>query len=270
MSIIDVIKGTSPIILAFPHGGIDMPSMVHDNLNDNGRHLSDTDWHIRRLYDGLLDNATYVEAKFHRYIIDANRDPDDVSLYPGQNTTGLCPLSDFDGKAIWKSGYTLDVHETSARRVAFHGIYHTALQDEIDRIKSIYGGAVLYDCHSIRCEIPFLFDGKLPDFNIGTNNSNSCAAEFEQSVLDDCKAATAYKHVVNGRFKGGWTTRHYGKPENNIHAIQMELNLGAYADETAPWAYDDKKAIRLRPILKTILTNLDRLARQKLHEGILT
>lgn len=254
-------QGTSPIILAFPHTGTDVPPAIWDRLDENGRILADTDWHIHELYSGLLEKATTVRATFHRYVIDANRDPSGVSLYPGQNTTSLIPDTDFDGKAIWKTGEEPNAADIAARLESFHAPYHAALKAEIERVKAIHGIAILYDCHSIRSHIPFLFEGKLPDFNIGTDMGKTCDPAIEKIAVEATAAARGYDSILNGRFKGGWTTRHYGKPEAGVHAIQMELAQSTHlASETAPFAYDAEKAERLRSHLKTILTRLENFA----------
>ncbi len=253
-----VTKGNSPVILGQPHGGTYVPDEIKAQLNERGRGLDDTDWHINRLYDGLLADVTVVQATFHRYVIDANRDPEGISLYPGQNTTTLCPLTDFDGRPIWEA--EPDKFAILARRKAFHAPYHTALAAEIERIKARHGFAILFDCHSIRSTIPFLFDGQLPVFSIGTNNSATCDPKVENAVVQACKQAQGYAHVLNGRFKGGWTTRHYGQPQNNVHAIQLELAQSAYMDETAPWTYRETRAARLRQHLAHILNNLNALS----------
>ncbi|WP_050603852.1 N-formylglutamate deformylase [Ruegeria sp. 6PALISEP08] len=258
---VEITRGDSPIVLGLPHTGTYVPPEIASQLNDRGRGLDDTDWHIHTLYDGLLPGATTVRATFHRYVIDANRDPSGVSLYPGQNTTTLVPLTDFDGQDIWAqlpSG-----GEINARRAAFHVPYHAALSAELTRVKALHGFAILYDCHSIRSHIPFLFDGVLPDFNIGTNLGATCDARVEKAVLDICETAAGYSTVLNGRFKGGWTTRHYGRPADGLHAIQMELAQSTYLSaETAPWTFDTGKADRLRSYLKTILDSLAALAPQ--------
>jgi len=260
MSPVIIHEGSSPVILAFPHGGTDVPASIWENLNKNGRRLADTDWHIYQLYNGLLETATTVQATFHRYVVDANRDPSGISLYPGQNTTGLCPSTDFDGLQIWNDGYEFDETEIEQRRLNFHEPYHAALTKQIQRVKKQHGIAVLYDCHSIRSKISYLFNGVLPDFNIGTNDGKSCADAFQKSVADDCAASVGYTDVLNGRFKGGWTTRHYANPEDNIHAIQMELALSAYASENEPWSYEAERADKLRPELERLLINLEELA----------
>lgn len=256
---VEVTRGDSPVVLGLPHSGTVIPPQIMAQLNARGEILADTDWHIHRLYDGLLQGATTVRATFHRYVIDANRPPDGASLYPGQNTTGLVPLTDFDGAPIWSE--PPDAARIEARRTAFHAPYHDALRTELERVRAIHGVAVLYDCHSIRSNIPFLFDGNLPDFNIGTADGATCDPALQSAVVDICSAVSGYTHVVNGRFKGGWTTRHYGRPHGGIHAIQMELSQSTYlTSQSAPFAYDPAKAGRLRPILAEILQTLAAMA----------
>ena len=252
-----VARGDSCLVLALPHSGTWLPSEVWDGLNERGRRLSDTDWHLDRLYAGLVPDATVVRANFHRYVIDANRDPSGASLYPGQNTTGLCPVTDFDGEAIYLPGREPDTAEIERRRLAFHAPYHAALSAELERVRQQHGVAVLYDCHSIRSHIPFLFEGVLPDFNIGTNNGVTSSPEMERAVAAVCAAAPGYTSVLNGRFRGGWTTRHYARPDRGCHAIQMELAQSTHLEtETAPFAYSEAKAERLRLHLKSILETL--------------
>ena len=259
MNPVEVKRGSSPVILGLPHTGTHVPADISERLNANGRLLRDTDWHIHTLYDGLLSGATTVRATFHRYVIDANRDPSGQSLYPGQNTTGLVPLTDFDEQPIWEE--QPDEREIASRLATFHQPYHQALAAEIARVKAEHGVAILYDCHSIRSVVPFLFEGTLPDFNIGTNDGKSCAPAIEQATRDVCAGAAGYSHVVNGRFKGGWTTRHYGRPSDGVHAIQMELTQATHLEsEALPFAYSVQKAPRLQVYLRAILGQLERIA----------
>ncbi len=231
MNPVEVSEKSGPVILGQPHGGVFIPPELSSRLNDRGRTLADTDWHIHRLYEGLLTQATVVQANFSRYVIDANRDPSGNSLYPGQNTTGLCPIIDFEGQSIYNE----------------------------ERVRNQLGVVLLFDCHSIRSELPFLFEGQLPDLNLGTNNGATCATEIEQSAFDVCSAAEGYTSVLNGRFKGGWTTRHYGKPSEGIHAIQLEITQKNYMEEVAPWSFRSDLASGLRNQLKTLLTTLEEI-----------
>ena len=257
----DVTEGDSPIILAFPHVGTHVPEDIWEKLNESGRVLADTDWHVDRLYSDLLPGSTMVRANFHRYVVDANRGPDDESLYPGQNTTGLCPIIDFDGQPLYNEGMEPDADEIEDRCLQWHTPYHEALSAQIERVRSIHGTAILFDCHSIRSFIPFLFEGKLPDFNVGTNLGTTCDLRVESSTVSHTSAADGYTSVLNGRFRGGWTTRHYGRPEEGIHAIQMELAQDTYLTaEMVPFDYDEQKAKRLRAHLKAILHDLATLA----------
>jgi N-formylglutamate deformylase len=257
----EVVAGDGPVVLGLPHTGTWLPDDVRARLNGTGQGLADTDWHVHELYAGLLPGATTVRATFHRYLIDANRAPDDASLYPGQNTTGLCPTTDFDGRPIWRAGAAPGPAEVAERLAAFHAPYHAALAAEIARVQALHGVAILYDCHSIRSRIPFLFDGTLPDFNLGTADGASCAPAVEAAALAICRAATGHGYVANGRFKGGWTTRHYGRPEDGVHAIQMELAQSTYlAAEEPPWTLDPDRVAEMRQHLGALLATLAALA----------
>jgi formiminoglutamase len=256
MTPVVVERGDSPIVLGMPHPGTFLEPQVLDSLNETGRALADTDWHMPRLYAGLLPGATVVAATFHRYMIDANRDPSGASLYPGQNTTGLCPLTDFDGRPLYRNGQDPQPAEIARRLAAYHVPYHAALAAEVDRIKARHGVVVLFDCHSIRSRIPFLFDGTLPDFNIGTNDGTSCHPALERAVRRVAERAAGFTSVVNGRFKGGWSTRHYGRPDAGVHAIQLEIAQSSYMQEAAPWSYLSERADRTRTHIAAMLAAL--------------
>ena len=258
MTPVEVTRGDAPVVLGMPHAGTWLPEEIQTRLNARGRALADTDWHIDRLYDGLLPSATVVRANFHRYLIDANRDPSGRSLYPGQNTTHLVPLTDFDGQPIWET--PPDAAEVARRREDYHAPYHAALAAEMARVRARHGVAVLYDCHSIRSRIPFLFAGELPVFNIGTNNGQSCAPAVERALIEAARAARPDSTVLNARFKGGWTTRHYGRPAEGWHAIQMEIAQRAYMDEAPPWTYRPERADPLRATLAETLARLAAIA----------
>ncbi|WP_062226589.1 N-formylglutamate deformylase [Aureimonas frigidaquae] len=254
-------RGDLPVILAFPHTGTHLPDAIHARLNAEGRILRDTDWHLDRLYDGLLPGASVVQATFHRYVVDANRDPSGQSLYPGRNTTDLVPRTNFDGVAIWREGAEPDAAECRERTRRFHAPYHAALAQEIERVRAAHGIAILYDCHSIRSAIPHLFDGVLPDINLGTDGGRTLAPALEKAALHIASEAAGLSHVLNGRFRGGWTTRHYGRPEEGVHAFQMELAQSTHlVSETPPFAYDATRAAPLRAVLAKLLNRFSALA----------
>ncbi|MDO6585161.1 N-formylglutamate deformylase [Salipiger sp. 1_MG-2023] len=256
MDPVRITRGNSPLVLSSPHTGTYVPDDIRAKLNDEGQRLRDTDWHIEKLYAGLIPDATCVQATFHRYVIDANRDPSGKSLYPGQTTTGLVPLTTFDNTPIWREGEEPDATEVARRTAQFHAPYHAALAAELARVKAIHGYAVLYDCHSIRSVIPWLFEGTLPDFNIGTDGGRTCDPRIEAAAHAGTQA-TRRTEVLNGRFRGGWTTRHYGQPSQGIHAIQMELAQASHlASEEPPFALSEAKCAILRPQLTDILTRI--------------
>ena len=247
-------RGDAPLILAFPHGGIGLAGL-DDQFVSPWRAQLDTDWWIAELYAFAADlGATLVATDISRSVIDMNRDPSGVSLYPGQATTELCPTTTFDGEPLYRFGGP-DETEITQRLHLYHRPYHEALAGEIDRLKAQHGRIVLYDAHSIRSHVPRLFDGELPQFNIGSNDSATCAPELETIVANIC-AASGRSHVVNGRFTGGWTTRHYGRPEEGVHAIQMELAQRGYMTESAALTetapLDPNPAIR--PVLEQVIS----------------
>ena len=224
-------RGDAPLIVAFPHGGTDLAGL-DDQFVSPWRAQFDTDWWIADLYAFALDlGATTIATAISRSVIDMNRDPSGASLYPGQATTELCPTTTFDGDPLFRFGAP-DETEVVRRLGLYHRPYHDAIAAEIERLKAQHRKVILYDAHSIRSHVPRLFDGELPQFNIGTNGGATCAPELETVVASIC-AASGHSHVVNGRFKGGWTTRHYGHPDAGIHAIQMELAQRGYMIEPA-------------------------------------
>ncbi|WP_332820159.1 N-formylglutamate deformylase [Sphingopyxis sp.] len=224
-------RGDAPLVVAFPHGGIGLAGL-DDQFVSPWRARLDTDWWIADLYAFAADmGATLVATDISRSVIDMNRDPSGTSLYPGQATTELCPTTTFDGAPLYRFGEP-DEAEITQRLHLYHRPYHEALTDELERLGAAHDRVVLYDAHSIRSHVPRLFEGELPQFNIGTNGGTTCAPELETIVAGIC-ATSGKSLVVNGRFKGGWTTRHYGRPEGGVHAIQMELAQRGYMTEPA-------------------------------------
>ncbi len=246
-------EGVSPLILSFPHSGTALPDSITKTLTTEGQELADTDWHVPRLYDfAKAMDVTWLEARFSRYIIDLNRDPSGVSLYPGQKTTELCPLDTFNGAPLWLDGCAPDEQEIALRKQLYFAPYHAVLKAQIARVKAHHGFAVLYDCHSIHGTIPRLFEGDLPVLNLGTDQGRSCAGEL-QGVIGNIMQNSPYAQIINGRFRGGWITRHYGRPGRDVHAVQMEIAQHAYMDETPPWHWQEKRAAALQKMLEEIL-----------------
>ncbi len=250
--IVSVTRGSSPLVLSMPHPGTGLPGEVVAQLNARGKLVEDTDWHMRQLY-GFAERfqPTIVEAQLSRFVIDLNRDPAGVSLYPGQATTELVPTTTFDGASIWNTAP--DEAEIARRREAYFQPYHDALAAEIAHAKAQHGFCLLWDCHSIKSVIPRLFQGTLPTLNLGTNSGASAAPAVEAAATA-AMAGSTFTQVVNGRFKGGWITRHYGQPAEHVHALQMEIALSAYLDdEAAPWAFAPGKAASLQATLAAMI-----------------
>lgn len=258
MSFLQIRRGRARLILSIPHAGTAIPEKYEKNLVSLWRARKDADWWLPELYAfAEQHDATIIQTKISRTVIDVNRDPSGVSLYPGQATTGLCPTETFDGEPLYHPGAGPEPDEILARRAAFFDPYHAAIATEIERLLRHEKFIVLYDCHSIRSEIPRLFPGILPNFNIGTNDGEACGDEITARVAKIC-AASGCTHVVNGRFKGGWITRHHGNPARGVNAIQMELACRGYMQEPAipdatnwPTALDTSP--RILPVLQEII-----------------
>lgn len=246
--------GSAPLLVSMPHVGTAIPAALARRMTDAALRLPDTDWHLERLY-GFLDalGASVQAATHSRYVVDLNRPPDDANLYPGQDTTGLVPVDTFHREPVYREGEQPDAAEIAERLERWWRPYHDHLAAQLDRIRVRHGYALLWDAHSIASEVPRFFPGRLTDLNLGTAAGSSCAAEIERAVADAAARATDYSSVLNGRFKGGYITRRYGRPGEHVHAVQLELSERTYMEERYPFAFDDALAERLRPHLRRML-----------------
>lgn len=253
MDVFTLHRGDAPLLVSLPHDGTALPADLAGRLVPEARAVPDTDWFVGRLYGfarGL--GASVLVPAYSRYVVDLNRPPDDVSLYPGRNTTGLCPAVRFDGGPVYLPGQTPGQDEIAARVEHYWRPYHLALQAELARLRTVHGRALLWEGHSIRSVVPFLFDGRLPDLNVGTAAGASCMPATQARLEAVLAAQHAYTWVVNGRFKGGYITRHYGRPGEGVEAIQLELAQATYLDD-AERRYDDARAVRLQTLLQALL-----------------
>jgi N-formylglutamate deformylase len=247
-------QGTRPLLISMPHVGTHVPPAIAARLTPEGREVHDTDWHLGRLYDfAVAMGASILQATHSRYVVDLNRSPDGASLYPGQSVTGLCPVDTFDDTPLYADGHGPDDDEITARREAVWRPYHQQLAAELARINAAHGTAMLWDAHSIRSVVPRFFAGRLPDFNLGTADGASCDPALAQQLLAIAQAAPGYTAVLNGRFKGGHITRHYGQPTKNIHAVQLEMTQCSYMQEAMPFDYLPEEAQRVRPTVRNML-----------------
>jgi len=243
--------GRAPILISFPHVGTEIPGAIAARMTDAGRAVGDTDWHLPRLYNFVQAlGASTIVARFSRYVVDLNRPPEVTSLYPGQDVTSLVSLDTFGKEAIYLAGATPDADEVDSRRANYWLPYHVMLVAELARIKREHGWALLWDAHSIVSRVPRFFPGKLPDLNVGTADGKSCSPAIQAAVTDSLRAQGDFDWVVNGRFKGGYITRHYGRPAQRIHALQLEICCSTYMEEAPPWRFDDVRANSVRPVIR--------------------
>jgi N-formylglutamate deformylase len=268
-------RGDAPLVVSLPHTGTEIPPALADRLVSLWLARKDTDWHVERLYDfAAALGATVLRTRLSRTVIDVNRDPSGASLYPGRATTELCPTTTFDGEPLYRAGQEPSPDEVANRRAAWFAPYHAALAADVARLRAIHPRVVVYDAHSIRSSIPRLFDGELPHFNLGTDGGRTCDPGLTAAVeaaIEPC----GFSRVTNGRFRGGFITRHHARPSDGVHAIQMELAIRSYLAEPAappeeanwPPEYDPASAAPVRDVLSRVLEACLAFARGELARG---
>jgi N-formylglutamate deformylase len=252
-SIFDLVNGKLPLLVSIPHMGTYLPSELREDMTNVVGGLPDTDWHLDQLYDFAANmGASMICARVSRYVIDLNRPPDGASLYPGQTTTGLCPHETFHGEPVYRDGREPGDAEVARRVEQYWRPYHDALAQKIQELRRQHGYVLLWEAHSINSLLPRLFEGKLPSFNFGTNDRRSCGAAVQDAIVRMAEKLP-YTSVVNGRFKGGYITRHYGVPSEGVHAIQLEMAQDVYMNEDAPYSYRIDLAEKVKPVLQSLL-----------------
>jgi N-formylglutamate deformylase len=243
--------GTAPLLVSMPHVGTDIPDDIAATMAPCALPRADTDWHLEQLYAFATElGASTLAARWSRYVIDVNRPPEDFNLYPGMDTTGLCPVDTFAREPLYQPGRAPLEAEVQRRLQACWQPYHRQLQAELARLLALHGRVLLWDAHSIASRVPRFFDGQLPDLNIGTATGTSCAPALEQAVVDAARSQQRFTVAVNGRFKGGYITRQYGRPQAHVHAIQLEMCQYLYMDEAAPFGYRPDRAAFVLPVLR--------------------
>ncbi|MFC4528305.1 N-formylglutamate deformylase [Dyella halodurans] len=254
MSTYSLHRGTAPLLISLPHDGSAIPADVADRMLPAARRSVDTDWHVGRLYEPLAKalGASLLKPVASRYVVDLNRPADGQALYPGRRETGLVSTIGFDGAPLYRDGAEPTADEIQRRVNEFWRPYHDALSQELERLRAEHGRVVLWEGHSIRSRVPMLFDGQLPDFNLGTADGASCGGGLQQRLQTALEGQSRYSFVVNGRFKGGYITRHYGRPQDGVHAVQLELAQLNYMDEDS-FAYDEAKASQLQATMGQLL-----------------
>ena len=247
-------RGSTPLVISMPHVGTQIPEALRPGFVEPALATEDTDWFLDRLYDfarGL--GASLLVPQISRYVIDLNRPSDNQPMYPGQNNTELCPTRAFTGEPLYRPGCAPDEAQIGERVARTWQPYHDALQAELHRIRAEHGHAVLFDAHSIKGELPWLFEGTLPDLNLGTVSGASCAPSLRDALAAVLAAQSRFSFVVDGRFKGGYITRQYGRPTQGVHAVQLEKSWRTYMDEAPPYRWDDARAAELTPLLRGLV-----------------
>lgn len=246
-------QGDAPLLVSLPHDGTAVPADIAARLAPASRRVPDTDWHVSRLYAFARElGASLIVPAYSRYVVDLNRPPDDASLYPGQNTTGLCPHLRFDGQPVYAPGQEPGHDEVAERLVRYWQPYHQALAAELARLHARHGRVLLWEGHSIRSVVPFLFQGRLPDLNLGTAGGASVLPATRARLQAALAGQGRYTHVLDGRFRGGYITRHYAAPARGIEAVQLELAQLNYMDEDS-FDYRPERAARLQPVMRALL-----------------
>ncbi len=249
-------RGSTPLLISFPHVGTQVPDDQRTRYTERALQVEDTDWFLDRLYAFAADlGASFLVPTQSRYLIDLNRPSENAPMYPGVNNTELCPTRHFTGEPLYREGQAPDEAEVQRRVAVYWWPYHDALRDELARLKAQHGHAVLFDAHSIKSELPWLFEGTLPHMNLGTANGAACAPSLCNRLGAVFAAQDRYSHVVNGRFKGGYITRHFGRPQDGIHAVQLEMCWRAYMDES-PARWNDERAAEVTPLLTQLVTTM--------------
>jgi N-formylglutamate deformylase len=248
-------RGSTPLLISVPHVGTTIPDDIAERLVPRALLTEDADWHLAQLYAFAKDiGAGLLVPRFARYVVDLNRPPENTPMYPGANNTELCPTRFFTGEPLYRPGQAPDDAEVAERVARYWRPYHDTLAAELARLQATHGHAVLFDGHSIQAELPWLFEGRLPDLNLGTAGGSSCAPALRERLAGVLAAHGAHSHVVDGRFKGGHITRHYGRPAQGWHAVQMEMCWHCYM--APPHDYDETRAAQVLPVLRALAQSM--------------
>jgi N-formylglutamate deformylase len=250
-------RGTTPLLLSLPHVGTQIPDELKPLLVERALAVEDTDWHLEALYGFARElGASVIVPRHSRILIDLNRSPENVPMYPGVNNTELCPTRFFTGDPIYREGCAPTPEQVAQRRERYWQPYHDALTVELARLKANHGHAMLWDGHSIRSQLPWLFDGQLPDLNLGTSEGTSCSPKLRDALMQVLAEQSSFSHVTDGRFKGGYITRQYGKPADGVQVVQLEKCWSSYMDESPPWVLAPERVARLTPLLRSLLRTM--------------
>ncbi|WP_062059292.1 N-formylglutamate amidohydrolase [Aquimarina longa] len=247
-----------PIIISVPHSGTKFPSDIKKQYKKRMRnHLDDTDWYVDRLYEFAPSlGITVIKANLSRWVIDLNRDPESVPLYNDNRLiTSNTPITDFYGNAIYKSkDVEPDENEVKRRLNTYYWPYYKQLEEMLEERKKQFGTVLLWDAHSIRHKVSTIQKDPFPDMILGNNNEKTADPKLIKSALEGLQSGN-FKINHNTPFKGGHITRYFGKPENNIHTLQLEMNKILYMDDNEI-TYNNDRAEKVQQVLLNTMKNL--------------
>ncbi|MBI1182906.1 N-formylglutamate deformylase [bacterium] len=250
-------RNTVPVLISFPHSGTFIPNDIIDQYRPEAiSFIDDTDWFLPDIYSFAQDlGITTIKANYSRWVIDLNRNPNSTPLYnDGRLITGLCSTTDFFGNPIYKSGMEPGTVEIERRKELYFKPYYEAIQRELDELKAQFGQVLLYDSHSIRSVVPSIQKERFPDLILGTADGASAHAQLIATARE-WLAKGPYELNYNHPFKGGNITRHFGRPAENQHALQLERCKDLYMKNDEK-ELDHEKAETMRGVLKPFFENL--------------
>ncbi len=247
-----------PILLSVPHCGTAFPEeLASDYKPEFVRAPEDTDWFVDTLYDFAAElGIGLIAANYSRWVIDLNRNPQSKPLYAdGRIITALCPVTTFTGQSIYKDERKeVETGEVQRRRNVYFDPYHQKIKGLLDVLKKKYGKVLLWDCHSIRQQVLTIQKDKFPDLILGDADGTSASPGLIETVLGGLDHSD-YSVSHNHPFKGGYITRHFGRPSENQHALQLEMTKMNYMDDSE-MSYDKSRAEKIRALLKSIFEKL--------------
>jgi N-formylglutamate deformylase len=247
-----------PIILSSPHSGIEFPDELKTHFRaELMAQPDDTDWFIHELYNFAPDlGITVIHARFSRWVIDLNRDPHSKPLYTdGRIITELVPKTDFLGTEIYvDKKFIPDDAEIARRLENYYKPYHQKIESLLRERINEFGQVLLWEAHSIRRFVPTIQSEPFPDLILGDNDEKSASKDIIEIALSNLKAGK-YSVNHNSPFKGGHITRYFGKPQNNIHALQLEMAKTNYMDNDE-LTFNESRADNVRNVLRPVFENL--------------
>ncbi|GAA4113631.1 N-formylglutamate deformylase [Aquimarina addita] len=249
-----------PILISIPHAGTQFPVEIKHYYKKKMRnHLDDTDWYVHKLYEFAPSlGITIIKANLSRWVIDLNRDPKSIPLYTDNRLiTAITPITDFYGNNIYTSSSSEpDPIEIQRRLDLYYWPYYRQIETLIADLKKKFGKVLLWDAHSIRHLVSTIQKKPFPDMILGNNDQKTAHPQLILTALEKLRSKK-FEVAHNTPFKGGHITRYFGKPAQNVHALQLEMNKILYMDDNEI-TYNTKRASEVQEVLQDTLQHLIR------------